>query len=67
MVGNGVTNWKYDGDPAYVEMGMYYGLYGYELWELMKQENCHYYYIDVASPNDTDECLAYYDIFNKLV
>jgi len=27
MVGNGVTNWTYDCDPAYIEMGYWHGLY----------------------------------------
>ena len=26
IVGNGVTNWKYDGTPAYVEMSYWHGL-----------------------------------------
>lgn len=26
IVGNGVTNWKYDGTPAYVEMAYWHGL-----------------------------------------
>jgi carboxypeptidase C (cathepsin A) len=28
IVGNGVTNWKYDGDPSYIKMGWYFNLYG---------------------------------------
>ena len=27
MVGNGVTNWRYDTDPAYIEMGYWHSLY----------------------------------------
>jgi carboxypeptidase C (cathepsin A) len=33
MVGNGVTNWKYDGVPSFVEMGFWHGLYPTELHE----------------------------------
>ncbi len=32
MVGNGVTNWKYDGTPAYVAMGYWHGLYDTDLY-----------------------------------
>jgi carboxypeptidase C (cathepsin A) len=31
VVGNGVTNWKWDGDTTYVQMGFYNGLYGTQL------------------------------------
>lgn len=31
IVGNGVTNWKYDGDPSLLKIGYYFGLYGMEL------------------------------------
>lgn len=31
LVGNGVTNWKWDGDQSYVEMAKYHGLYGTDL------------------------------------
>jgi len=26
MVGNGVTNWKYDGDAALTKIGFYFGV-----------------------------------------
>jgi hypothetical protein len=66
MVGNGVTNWKYDGDPAFVEMGLFYGLYGMELANLLHDNKCNFYYIDVLDPNDTDECMALYKVFVNL-
>jgi hypothetical protein len=28
MVGNPVTDWRMDGDPSYIKMGLYYGIYG---------------------------------------
>jgi len=32
MVGNGVTNWKYDCDVAYIEMAFWHGLYSTEMY-----------------------------------
>ena len=32
IIGNGVTNWKWDGDPSYIKMGFYRNLYSYTLW-----------------------------------
>ncbi len=46
LVGNGVTNWKWDGDTTYVEMAKYHGLYGPAIWDEMAKNNCNYYYED---------------------
>jgi len=35
MVGNGVTNWKYDTIPAYLEMGYWHSLYDTTTYEAM--------------------------------
>jgi hypothetical protein len=32
MVGNPVTNWKWDGDTSYVEMAKTHALYGPAIW-----------------------------------
>ena len=32
LVGNGVTNWKWDGDTAYIEMAKTHALYGPAIW-----------------------------------
>ena len=32
IVGNGVTDWKYDTIPAYIESGFYHGLYNIDLF-----------------------------------
>lgn len=36
MVGNGVTNWKYDTLPAFVEMAYWHGLYDDDLYDQVK-------------------------------
>ena len=28
IIGNGVTDWKMDHEPGYLQMGIYYSLYG---------------------------------------
>jgi len=40
MVGNGVTNFKYDCEPAYLEMAYYHSLYPGETWEAIQSNNC---------------------------
>lgn len=42
MVGNGVTNWKYDTYPAYLEMGYWHSLYSTETYDAMKANDCDY-------------------------
>lgn len=44
MVGNGVTNWKYDTTPAYVEMAYWHGLYDDALYHNLK-DNCDLTYL----------------------
>lgn len=44
LVGNGVTNWKYDTTPAYVEMAYWHGLYDSDLYEAFKTNNCDFAY-----------------------
>ena len=42
MVGNGVTNWKYDTIPAYLEMGYWHSLYDTTTYEAMQANKCDY-------------------------
>lgn len=65
VVGNGVTDWQWDGDQAYVEIAMYHGLIGTALHEEMKANNCNYYYEDYIN-QDSDECKALYKKFKNL-
>lgn len=43
IVGNGITNWKYDGTPAFVEMSYWHGLIDDELYDNLKTCNLTYY------------------------
>ena len=42
MIGNGVTNWTYDADPAFVKMGYQFNLYSPNLRKQMDDNNCTY-------------------------
>ena len=50
MVGNGVTNWKYDTDPAAFEMSYWHSLIDKDLWESKYKNNC--------SMNDNDDTIT---------
>ena len=41
MVGNGVTNYKYDTTPAYIEIAFWHGLYDIDMYEDFHENNCH--------------------------
>lgn len=42
MVGNGVTNWHYDTNAAYIEMGYWHSLYSTTIYDKMQENNCDY-------------------------
>jgi len=42
IVGNGVTNWKYDTRPALIEMGFWHGLYDYDMKKAMATNKCDF-------------------------
>jgi hypothetical protein len=46
IVGNGVTNWKWDGDQAYIQGAFPRQLSSINLDRQMKESNCDYYYED---------------------
>ena len=62
MVGNGVTNWKYDTEPAYIEMGYWHSLYDTKTHDSMKEANCDYSGLALGR-NATDTCMDLYDKF----
>jgi carboxypeptidase C (cathepsin A) len=67
MVGNGVTNWKYDCTPAYFHMGYYHGLVSDELFNNVNA-NCDLSYIDSPNPPVLSaQCQTWMDKFNSLV
>jgi len=64
MVGNGVTNWKYDTTPAFVKMGYWHGLYDDDLYNVIK--DCDYSYYRFDSAKVTGDCKTAMDRFNTL-
>lgn len=45
IVGNGVTNWKYDTVPAYLEMGYWHGLIDDVLYASLTDPACNFTYL----------------------
>lgn len=64
-MGNGVTNWQYDTNAAYVEMGYWHSLYSQELRDNITAADCNFGGVDMA--NMTSECEGYFDTFMTLV
>jgi len=62
LVGNGVTNWKYDGVSSYVEMGFFHGLYSTQLHEELQE--CDLDYFDFRVYNISQHCM---DLVMKFV
>jgi serine carboxypeptidase-like clade 2 len=58
MVGNGCTNWKYDTEPAYMEMAYYHSLYSGETWDAIQSNNCldEYYNANWKNATLSDTC-----------
>lgn len=42
MVGNGVTNWNFDTNTAFLEMAFFHTLYDTTLHEEFKANNCNF-------------------------
>jgi len=65
MVGNGVTNYKYDCEAAYIEMAYWHGLYDTELYNKIHEHNCDF--SGVSFGNLTARCATYLIEFSQLV
>jgi carboxypeptidase C (cathepsin A) len=64
-VGNGVTNWNYDTNSAFIEMAYWHSLIDQELHDKIVAAEC-----DFGGPymqRMTDECAGYLDEFESLV
>lgn len=46
IVGNGVTNWKWDGDQAYIMGGFPRGLSSIDTQKQIEAKDCKFYYED---------------------
>lgn len=64
MVGNGVTDWKYDTTPAFVEMAYWFGLTDDKLYSDIKNK-CDLTYFEFQEKL-SDECEALMDRFGAL-
>jgi carboxypeptidase C (cathepsin A) len=56
MVGNGVTDWKYDTQPAFIEMGFQHGLYSTTFEEEKISLNCDFSYVFFNDNNISWKC-----------
>lgn len=66
MVGNGVTNWKYDCTPAYFHMSYYHGMISDDLYNNVKN-NCNLTYYDSPNPpTQSAQCQTWMEKFNNL-
>jgi len=64
-VGNGVTNYKYDCTPAYVEMGYWHSLYSDELRDALISNQCDFSGTELQ--NTTPVCMDLLNEFETLV
>ena len=65
MVGNGVTNWDYDTNTAYLDMAYWHSLMNTELHDKITAAQC-----DFTGPymsKATDECIGYLNEFDAMV
>lgn len=65
MVGNGVTNWKYDTMPAFVEMAYWHGLYDDDLYKNIK--TCDLSFYSWNADKLSDDCTKWVGRFSELV
>lgn len=64
MVGNGVTNWKYDGVPARVEQAYYFGIIDDAMYN--KMQACDWAYFDVDPSSFSTDCVNMMNDFEAL-
>lgn len=65
MVGNGVTHWKYDADPAFVEQAYWYGIVNETMYNQM--HTCDYTYLDFRYPLLNATCKFLIDYLNQVL
>lgn len=64
MVGNGVTNWKYDTSPAYLKMGFWHSLIDQKTYNAMTEQKCDFSQLSFdITPSKA--CMDLFDKFNK--
>ena len=51
LVGNPVTDWEWDGDPAWIKMAYYFNIYGMEFKKNIDLNKCDFRYYDGIDPS----------------
>jgi len=65
MIGNGVTNWTWDTQPATFNMTYWHALMGQEMWDDLEANQCDFSMINFGTiPGPA--CLALYDRFMNI-
>lgn len=65
MVGNGVTDWKYDTAPAFVQMSYWHGLIDDDLYDAIK--GCDLSYLEFEPEKLKGDCKTAYARFETLI
>jgi cathepsin A (carboxypeptidase C) len=64
-IGNGVTNWKYDTTPAFVQMGFTHGLISLDLYNRINDAGCDF--AEMGAPPLSNDCHRLLHEFNEAV
>lgn len=64
MVGNGVTHYKYDGEPAWHEFAYWSGLISQDLYDDFKQ--CNYTYFNFIKKDLSDYCKSLLTLLDNI-
>ncbi|CAI2367171.1 unnamed protein product [Moneuplotes crassus] len=65
LIGNGVTNWKYDCGPAFMKMGLTHGLINIDLANRIENSGCDF--AEQGSGKQPDECYSLMREFDDAV
>jgi hypothetical protein len=66
LVGNGATDWDIDINPAYPEVVFNFNLIPQSLKDTFLNNNCHYYFNDLKTYNNSKLCNDTWDKINNL-
>jgi hypothetical protein len=66
MVGNGATDWDIDISPAYPEVVFNFNLIPRSLLDTFQTNDCHYYFNDVKTHNNSKLCDDTWGLMNNL-
>ena len=66
-MGNGITNWKYDGIPALIEASYWHGLYGIDFYTELYKSGCkkEFEYFNFRAHDLSPKCEDIYTLFEK--